>query len=379
MRSGTRADAIAILCPSVERWRAPFEIAFAGLGIPYSIEGSIRLSSTPFGSALLSLLRFAWLGGSRRDLYTFMRSPYSGLRRDHVDFLEGRLRGRAVHAPDRVEQETLRHRGQPLAFLDRLRTGPSTHAAVRVLAESMLRAAHGVDAPPASAAARLDLRAFESVVNTGEELEQWLELDDQLDADEVVYALERARVRMGASYEPGRVAVLDMLRARTRHYEVVFVLGLEEGSLPRRSAAATLLDDDARRTIEERSRDARIVRSDPVSADRYLFTRRAPARNGVSTSCARLPPKTDHLASQGPFWEDVRSLFDADDIARWTRRRSLSQVTWPVETAPTERERIRATAALATAEPSVTTALARANGWSRGSTGHSKRSRGRRG
>jgi hypothetical protein len=208
-------------------------IASPGL-IPYSIEGVFG-SSTPFGSALLSLLRFAWLGGSRRDLYTFMRSPYSGLRRDHVDFLEGRLRGRAVHAPDRVEQETLRHRGQPLAFLDRLRTGPSTHAAVRVLAESMLRAAHGVDAPPASAAARLDLRAFESVVNTVEELEQWLELDDQLDADEVVYALERARVRMGASYEPGRVAVLDMLRARTRHYEVVFVLASKRGH--RRDAA----------------------------------------------------------------------------------------------------------------------------------------------
>ena len=63
-----------------------------------------------------------------------------------------------------VEQETLRHRGQPLSFLDALRTGSSTHDAVRVLAESMLRAAHGVGAPPAGAAVRLDLRAFDGMI-----------------------------------------------------------------------------------------------------------------------------------------------------------------------------------------------------------------------
>jgi len=365
VRSGTRADAIAVVCPSIERWRAPFEAAFGGLGIPYGIEGSVRLSSTSFGSALLSLLRFAWLGGSRRDLYAFMRSAYSGLRRDHVDFLEGRLRGRAVHAPERVEQETLRHRGQPLPFLDSLRAGSSTHAAVRVLADSMLRAAHGLDAPPAGEAARLDLRAFETVVNTVEELEQWLELDGRLDTDEVIDALARARVRMGSSYEPGRVAVLDMLRARTRHYEIVFVLGLEEGSLPRRSAPATLLEDDVRRTIEEQSRDARIVRSDPVAGDRYVFytaCTRAQRRLYLVREAAT---EDGSPREPGPFWDDVRSLFAGDDVARWTRRRSLSQVTWPVETAPNERERLRATAALAPSEPSASAALAWANGWDR--------------
>ena len=76
----------------------------------------VRLDKTPFGQALLSLLRFAWLGGGRGDLYTFLRSPYSGL-----DAPERRLprgppaRARACRRRSACEEETMRLRdGQPL-------------------------------------------------------------------------------------------------------------------------------------------------------------------------------------------------------------------------------------------------------------------------
>ena len=365
LREGTDPATIAVTAPALERWRAPLETTFAALGVPYSIEGRLRLGQTPFGTALLSLLRFAWLGGGRQELYAFMRSPYSGLRRDHVDFLEGRLRGRAIHTPERVEQETLRLRGQPLPFLETVRTGTSSHEAVSTLAKSMLAAAHGLGGPPVSDTGQVDLRAFEATLRTVEELDAWRGLSGRVDADEIVYALERAYVGGGPAQQPGRIAVLDMLRARTRHYDVVVVLGLEEGTLPRRSAAATLLDDDARREVEERSRRARVVRPDPVAADRYLFY----------TACTRARRRlylvreavTDDGSPRdpSPFWNDVRSLYASQEVARWTKRRAISEATWPVERAPTERERLRATAALAATDGEATTAIARANGWDR--------------
>jgi hypothetical protein len=66
-----------------------------------------------------------------------------------------------------------------------------------------------------------------------------------------------------------------------------------------------------------------------------------------------------------PFWDEARSAFAADDVLRWTRRRPLSHLTWPLEAAPTERERLRATATLAASERDVAEGVARANGWER--------------
>src|SRR5207244_4089476 len=156
------------------------ETALGTLGIPYALDGEVRLAQTPFGQALVGLLHFAWLGGARRDLFTFLRSPFSGVERRAVDFVEGRLRGRAVQAPDRA-------------------------------------------------------------VEAGE-----------LTREHAATALERQPLPPLRGDGPGRVAVVDLPRARTRRFQIVFVLGLEEGSLPRRGTSSPFLDDDARRTLDER-------------------------------------------------------------------------------------------------------------------------------
>ena len=46
----------------------------------------------------------------------------------------------------------------------------------------------------------------------------------------------------------------------------MFLLGLEEGTLPRRTRVSPFLDDDARREL-----GGRLERPDQVSRDRYLF------------------------------------------------------------------------------------------------------------
>ncbi|MES1248860.1 MAG: PD-(D/E)XK nuclease family protein, partial [Actinomycetota bacterium] len=357
IRAGTPAERIGVVVPSVERMRAPLETALGTLGIHYSVDGELRLAQTPFGQALTSLVRFAWLGGSRRDLFTFLRSPFSGLERRSVDFVEGRLRGRAIAQPDRVLEESEKLRGGALPILDDLRAAPEPVEAIRALATKMLRNAYDPERPPVGETSRLDLRAYETVTRLLAELDRW----DGVTREEVASSLERHTLRMQRGDEPGRVAVVDLLRARTRRFDVVFVLGLEEGSLPRRGGASPFLDDETRKTFD----GARLERPDAVARDRYLFY----------TACTR-PLERLYLVREAatddgsprepsPFWDEVQSLFEDDDVRRWTRRRSLSALTWPVDGAPTERERLRALAELGSRDRPAAESLARANGWER--------------
>jgi RecB family exonuclease len=361
VRGGTPPERIGIVCPSVERWRAPLGTAFGTLGIPHAVESPLRLPQTAFGQALLSLLRFAWLGGDRRALFAYLRSPYSGLARASIDFVEGRLRGRAIIAGERVEEEATSLRGAPLPAVDALREGSPVEA-VRGRAAAMLRAAYGLESPPTGEAANDDLRAYEAVSRLLDELDGWGALAEPVAREDVVAALERLTVRAVRAAEPGRVAVLDLLRARTRRFDMVFVVGLEEGVLPRRERSSPFLDDDTRARLGEG-----LERADAVARDRYLFY----------TACTR-PSRRLYLVREAandegsprepsPFWEEVVAIFPAEDVARWTRRRALSELTWPLEQAPSERERLRALAALAAAEErrAEARALARANGWER--------------
>lgn len=363
LRAGTPPERIGIVCPSVERWRAPLETALGTLGVPYSVDGEVRLAQTPYGQALTAMLRFAWLGGTRRDLFTYLRSPFSGLERRAVDFVEGRLRGRAIQTPERVVEESEKLRGAPVPGLAELQAADDPVAAVRVLAARMLRNGYGVDSPPVGESSRLDLRAYETVTKLLNELERWRALVGELTREDVTGALERHTLRPMRGDEPGRVAVVDLLRARTRRFDVVFVLGLEEGSLPRRGSSSPFLDDETRRELD--ARGARLQRPDSVSRDRYLFY----------TACTR-PLERLYLVREAatddgsprepsPFWEEVQAVFDPEDVRRWTRRRPLSALTWSLDGAPTERERLRALAELAAGDAAQASALAAANGWGR--------------
>ena len=361
LREAVPAGRIGVVCDSIERWRTTLDAAFRPLDIPYATEGPAQLRDSSLGRALLALLRFAWLGGGRSELYAFLRSPFSGIERRSVDFAEGRLRGRAIAEPGRVEEETERLRGAPIPALVDLRQATDPAAAARTLVRTMMTNAWGVDSPPTTDDARDDARAFRAAERVLDELAELTGLDVELGTDDVVAALDRAPMRpAAATAETARVAVLDYARARTRSFDVVFLLGLEEGSLPRRDRPSPFLDDAARREL-----GGRLERTDAVVRDRYLFY----------TACTRATKRVvlvrEAASDEGlprepsPFWHDVRSLFAPEDVAFATRRRPLSGLTWPLESAPSERDRLRAVARLSVADVDGANGLAAANGWSR--------------
>jgi ATP-dependent helicase/nuclease subunit B len=359
LRGGTAPERVGVVCESVDRWRVPLEGAFAQLAIPHAVEHGRSLGDTPIGRALISLLRYEWLAGSRGDLFAFLRSPFSAIERRSVDFLEGRLRGRAVAERARVEEESERLRGAPLAALLELRTEEHPVLAVRALVRQMMRNAWGLEAPPITAEARLDARAVRVVERVLGELELLDRGGVEVTREDLFAALERTRVPP-ESQAQGCVAVLDHERARTRSFDVVFVLGLEEGAFPRRTRPSPLLSDELRNELGRR-----LERPDQVARDRYLFY----------TTCTRATQRLvlvrEAAGDEGvprepsPFWEDVTSLFDEGDVQRATRRRPLSALTWPLEHAPSERERLRALVRLAADDPDGASSLAAANDWSR--------------
>jgi len=359
VRGGTRAEAVGIVCESPDRWRAPLEAALAQLHVPYAVESRLRLGDTTLGRSLLALLRFAWRGGSRGDLFAYLRSPYSGIERRSVDFVEGRLRGRAISDPARVEEESEKLRDAPIPALVELGTSPEPVSAVRAVSESMMRSAWGLDSPPVADEARADARTLRALERALSDLEGFADAGSAISADETLAALERTTVAPDTPAS-GRVAILDHERARTRTFEAVFVLGLEEGVFPRRARPSPLLSDDLRREL-----GGRLERPDSVARDRYLFY----------TTCARASRRLflarEAAGDEGvprepsPFWDDVRSLFEDTDVQRVTRRRSLSALTWPLESAPSERERLRALVRLAAEDRDGAAALASANDWSR--------------
>jgi ATP-dependent helicase/DNAse subunit B len=365
LRAGTPGAKIAVVVPSLDRVRLTLEAAFDELGIPYALEGRIALGRVPFGHALVSLCRVAWLGGGRRQLFSFLRSPYSGLARTRADFVEGRLRGRAVADPARVEEEALRLLGHRIPALDQLRAAASPVAGVRAVATVMLNAAYGLEAPPVTETARLDLRARAAALELVDELEAWQDLAGPVDAAELVGALERAPVRLAGAREPGRVAVLDLLRARTRRFDAVFVLGLEEGVLPRRPHETPFLPDEQRAALEASDGGRRLRRSDAVARDRYLFYTACTRPWKRLTLVREAATEDGRPREPSPFWTEARRIFDNADVARWTRRRALSALTSELDRAPSERERLRATAALAASDEVAARSLAAANGWER--------------
>ena len=150
--------------------------------------------------------------------------------------------------------------------------------------------------------------------------------------------LEQLEVHIGDNAQPDRVQVATPEAIRARRFEAVFACGLQEGEFPRGAAPEPFLSDEDRRAIATATGLMLPVREDALDRERYLFYVCASRAERLLVLSSRSSDEEGNPQAESFFVEDAR-----EQLARaQTSTRSLSDVTWTPEAAPTAAEWDRA-------------------------------------
>jgi ATP-dependent helicase/DNAse subunit B len=348
LREGTEPGEIAVVLREPGRYASLLEQVFGAYGIPYSIEHAVPLGHTGLGRGLLALMRSTGSDGSAEDLLTYLRTPGRLSQPALADLLEARVRREGAHTAARARELWERDRWA-LEELDRLAGAPTAAA---YAAELELILAKLFAGPYRRRAAVLsgpeleDARAFEAAQAALAELRALLSgsAPPSVGAERVHDLLAGLRVRVGEDPQPDRVQVASPEAIRARRFEVVLVGGLQEGEFPRAAPAEPFLPDEDRRAIASASGLVLPMREDGLDRERYLFYVCASRAERLLVLSARSSDEEGGPQAPSFFLEDVRELLGE---GMPTSTRSLADVTWAPEEAPTVAEWDRALAARA--------------------------------
>jgi ATP-dependent helicase/DNAse subunit B len=344
VRAGTAAGDIAVVFRDPGRYGSLVEQVFDAYGIPFSVDRSVRFGHTPLGRGLLALLRAAGPEGSADDLLTWLRTAGKLERPELADRLEFDVRQEGAVTAKRARAVWEQSRW-PLDEVDRVRDAGSTADLLDVLASELerlftapyRRRAHilegaEVDDAAAFRVGREALRGMRKLAESG--------AAGELPAARLHELLGRLRVHLGQRPQPDRVQVSRPEELRARRFEAVFVCGLQEGEFPRAGRPDPFLSDDERRQIAAATGLRLPVREDELERDRYLFYVCCSRAERLLVLSSRVADEEGGPQLPSFLVDDVRDLFA--DLPE--RRRGLSDVTWPLEEAPTLVEWRRAAA-----------------------------------
>jgi ATP-dependent helicase/DNAse subunit B len=341
LRGGTAPGEVAVVFRHPSRYASVVEQVFGAYGIPFSIDRMVSLRHTALGRSLLALVRCAGPDGTADDLLAWLRAPGHLREPGLADRLEAEVRREGITSADDARALWERDHWQ-LEQIDGLRSARGMPAFLEALDRSLGRLFAGPyrrEAPVLAGAQLDDARAYDQAHDALRELHSLA--GDGLDRGRVHDTLAELQVAVGENPQPDRVQVAAPGAIRARRFQAVFVCGLQEREFPAGAAPEPFLPDEDRREIAAASGLVLPMREEQIDRERYLFYVCASRAERELVLSARYCDEEGNPQAPSFFVEDVRELFDGLE----TRRRSLSDVTWAPEEAPTAAEWERALAA----------------------------------
>jgi ATP-dependent helicase/DNAse subunit B len=359
LRDGAAPGDVAVVLRDPRPYASTIEQVFGAYGIPYSIDRRTPLRHTGVGRGLLALLRCAAGDGSADDLLAYLRTPGRLREPLYADRLEVAVRragsataaaaralwdGRNAHADGEGENgigpfplgeidRLAALVGEPEALLDEL-----ARQAGRLFSGPYRRRAHVLEGAELD-----DARAFQAVGRALRDMRALVRAGAPIDLARIEETLAGLEIHAGEDPQPGRVAVASPLAIRARRFAAVFVCGLQEGEFPAGGASDPFLSDADRREIAQASGLALPLRENQLERERYLFYVCASRAERLLVLSARVSGEEGEAEQPSFFLDDVARIFPG--LRDAARRRSLADVTWSSEAAPTAAEWERAVAA----------------------------------
>jgi ATP-dependent helicase/DNAse subunit B len=349
LRAGVTPGDVAVVFRDPSRYSSLLEQVFGAYGIPYSIDRTLPFGHTGLGRGLLALIRASGPGGTAEDLLAYLRTPGLLQVPGFADSLEAEVRRDGAHAAADARERWERDRW-PLAELDRLARARDMEAFVGELENrlaTLFAAPYKRKATVLSGPQLEEARALSEAQRALAELRAVLGTRPA-DPAHVLRVMEQLEVHVGETPQPDRVQVAKPGEIRARRFEVVFCCGLQEGEFPRGASPEPFLSDDDRRAIATAGGLVLPVREDRLDRERYLFYVCASRAERLLVLSSRSSDEEGNPQTESYFVDDVRELLaDGAEV----RERSLSEVTWRPEDAPTAAEWDRAHAATGPRRP----------------------------